>query len=129
MTTYNIDDDFQYVSGGRRELTLATLGVGSHDVIFPAPIAPVGQPLPTTRGWIIEGIEVEADAASDLVITKSTVFAGPNDPATNWYTKTAGVAYAGVPLLAGYALSDGEALSFTQTAGTAKIKVRMRVDT
>lgn len=129
MTTYNIDSDFQYVSGGRRELALAALGVGSHDVIFSVPIAPVGQPLPTTRGWIVEGIEVEADAASDLVITKSAVFVGPNDPTTNWYTKAVGTAYAGVPLLAGYALSDGEALSFTQTVGTAKIKVRMRVDT
>lgn len=129
MTTYNIDNNFQYVSGGRRELTLAALGIGSHDVVFSAPIAPLGQPLPTTRGWIIEGIEVEADAASDLVIAKSAVLVGPDDPTMSWYTKAAGTAYAGVPLLAGYALSDGEALTFTQTAGTAKIKVRMRVDT
>lgn len=129
MATYNIDQDFFYVTEGRRELALdALVGADSHSVIFSIPIALVGQRLPPTRGWIIEGIEVEADAASDLVITWSAVFIGPNDPVTTAWSKTVGTAFSGPPILSGYALADGEGIVFTQTVGSAKAKVRMRVD-
>ena len=129
MTTYNIDNDFNYVTDGRRELALAALaGANSHTVAFSIPLAPIGQRLPATRGWIIEGIEIEADAASDLVISWVQFFPGPNDPTTTAWTKTVGTAFGGPPVLSGYALSDGELLNFVQTVGSAKIKVRMRVD-
>jgi hypothetical protein len=129
MATYNIDLDFNYVTEGRRERALAALaGAGSHTVAFSVPIALVGQRLPPTRGWIIEGIEIEADAASDLVISWVKFLPGADDPTTIGWSKTAGTAFSGPPVLSGYALADGELLNFVQTVGNAKIKVRMRVD-
>lgn len=127
MAVYSVDQDFFYVTDGRRERALdALVGAGSHSVSFPIPIAPVGQRLPPARGWIIEGIEIEADAASDLMITWGATFIGPNDPTTIGWTKTTGTAFSGPPVLSGYALADGELMNFTQTVGSAKIKVRMR---
>ena len=77
MAAYDFEADSTPQAAGIAVLALAELTApGDHTIDFPPDLNLAGQanPVMLQSGWVIEGLEYEADPADDLVFTMERMF-------------------------------------------------------
>lgn len=77
MAAYDFEADSTPQAAGIAVLAMAEITApGDHTIDFPPDLNLAGQanPVMLQSGWVIEGLEYEADLADDLVITMERMF-------------------------------------------------------
>ncbi len=121
MAAYDIETDGVGQAGGVYVVGPTELiAPGDHTIDFPPDANLAAQPNPTLRqgGWIIEGLEYEADPADDLVITMERMFVAVT-PVVELLNSTDATYKPSDVVLGGLRVGPSYRLRITTTTGTS----------